>query len=168
MKRLLTVILVLILSTGILITGCASSSPQVEKTVPDFQLLNLEGQTVSLSDFRGSPVFLNFWASWCGPCRYEMPLIQEIYETWTNEPSSVVILTINIKEDPAKVKSFLETYSLSMPVLLDTDGDVSNIYNIAAIPTTFFIDKNGIIQDKVVGAFQNKEQIESYLNKVVP
>ncbi|MFC1932120.1 TlpA family protein disulfide reductase [Chloroflexota bacterium] len=176
MNRLLAATLMLILTVGLLIAGCASSStsggsaqaPQVGKLAPDFQLLNLEGQSISLNDFRGSPVILNFWATWCSPCRAEMPFLQEIYEDWTGKSPSVAMLTINIKENSTRVKDFLETYNLSLPVLLDTDGNVSNKYNITGIPTTFFIDKDGIIQEKIVGAFRNKEQIEEHLGKIVP
>ena len=135
---------------------------------PDFQLLNREGQTISLSGFRGRPVLINFWATWCGPCRFEMPFLQQVYVDWTAKQSSLVMLTINYKEGPDKIDPFMTTLNLSLPVLLDTDGSVAKKYNIVAIPTTFFIDKDGIIQEKMVGAFSSPQQIESYLDKIVP
>ena len=109
MKRLLTVMLVLILTTGLLIPGCSSPSksagaaqgPQVGKQAPDFQLQSLDGQSVSLSSFQGKPVLINFWATWCPPCRGEMPYIQQVYEEWSDK--GLVILAIDIGENPSTV-----------------------------------------------------------------
>jgi peroxiredoxin len=145
-----------------------AQGPQVDKLAPDFKLQSLDGQTVSLGDFRGKPVLLNFWATWCPPCRAEMPFLQEIYEDKEWSEKGLVILTIDIGEDPSVVKEFMESYDLSFPVLLDTDQDVALEYNIRAIPTTFFIDKDGIIQDIKVGAFSSKTEIERRLIKVIP
>jgi len=97
-----------------------------------------------------------------------MPYIQEIYEGWTGKPPSVVVLGINIGESAAKANSFMQSHNLSFPVLLDIRRDVARKYNVTAIPTTFFIDKDGIIQEKKVGAFWNKEEIERYLGELVP
>lgn len=174
MNRLLTVMLVLILTTGLLITGCSSPSTarmpvegiQVGNLAPDFQLSNLEGQSISLSDFRGRPVLINFWATWCPPCRDEMPYIQQIYEEWSAK--GLVLLAINIGESPSTVEGFTQSYNLSLPVLLDTNQIVAQKYNITGIPATFFIDKNGIIQRKVVGAFPNKGAIENHLGSIIP
>ncbi len=111
---------------------------------------------------------LNFWATWCPPCRDEMPLIQQIYEEWMGKPSSVVVLTIDIGESQATVERFLHNQNLSLPVLLDIRQGVAGKYSITGIPTTYFIDKDGVIRDIKVGAFWNKEQIESYLNRIGP
>ena len=174
MNRILIAILVLILTSGLLITGCSPPSqpggpaqgPQVGKLAPDFKLENLDGQSVSLSDFRGKPVLINFWASWCGPCRAEMPYIQQIYEEWSDK--GLEVLAIDIGESSSKVKEFLQSQGLSIPVLLDTEKNVAQEYNITGIPTTFFIDKDGIIQEKVIGAFPSKGAIEERLNQIVP
>jgi len=176
MDRLLKIILSIILASalvsGVLIAGCSSptptQSPQVGKPAPDFELLGLDGQAVSLSGLRGKPVLINFWASWCEPCRFEMPFIQEIYEGWTGKPPSLVILTINLGESPSRVERFMESYGLSFPVLLDTSQNVALEYNIRGIPTTFFIDKDGIIRDIKFGAFLSKTEIEMRLSKIIP
>lgn len=179
--------LVLVSVSGLILAGCVSSTPtppapappappaptpaqgpEVGKLAPDFKLQSLDGQTVSLGDFRGKPVLLNFWASWCGPCRAEMPFLQEIYEDKEWSGKGLVILTIDIGENPSVVKEFMENYDLSFPVLLDIDQDVALEYNIRAIPTTFFIDKDGIIQDIKVGAFSSKTEIERRLIKIIP
>jgi len=161
-----------VLVLGLGVAGCSSPAPaegpQVGLLAPDFQFSGLDGQTVSLSDFRGRPVLLNFWASWCGPCQFEMPFIQEIYEGWTGKPSSLVMLTINKGETSAEVKKFMESNNLSFPVLLDANQEIAREYNIRGIPTTFFIDKDGIIQDMKVGAFSSKAEIERMLSKIIP
>ena len=166
MSRILTAILVAILVIGLAITGCEAEAPETSNKAPDFELPDLDGKPVSLSDFRGKPVFLNFWATWCPPCRAEMPYIQEIYKEWSGK--ELVVLAINIGENPSKVGEFMESFSLSFLVLLDEDSKVSNEYNVPPIPTTFFIDKNGIIQVTKIGSFQSKAEIEKYLSQITP
>ena len=165
MKRILT-IAIIFMTLVWSIVGCSSPAPQVGKQAPDFQLPNLEGQSISLSDFRGSPILLNFWATWCGPCRQEMPFIQGIFEEQTSE--NLVILAVNIGENSAAVKNFMQSGNYSFPVLLDTDQDVALEYNVRAIPTTFFIDKDGIIQVIKMGAFPNMIEIKKDLSKIIP
>jgi peroxiredoxin len=165
LRSITLILLTLILLTGCL-TGCAQSGPEVGKSAPEFALKNLDGQTISLKDLQGKAVLLNFWATWCGPCRGEMPFLEEIYQEWSDE--KLVLLAVNIGESSSQASAFLESNNLSLPVLLDTRQTVAEQYNITAIPTTFFIDKDGIIQDKVVGSFQNRESIESYINRLIP
>ena len=172
MNKVPKVILPVILAAVLLVTGCSASSElsatQFGEPAPDFQLQNLDGERVSLSELRGRPVMLNFWATWCSPCRAEMPYIQEIYEGWTGKPPSVVILAVNVGESTSTAKSFMQNNNLSFPVLLDIKQDVARKYKITAIPTTLFIDKDGIIREKKVGAFRNREEIERYLGKIIP
>jgi len=163
------VILLIILTLGLLIASCSGGTEQVATAgsqAPDFQLLNLDGQPVSLSNLRGKPVLVNFWATWCPPCRAEMPFIQEIFREWSD--AGLVILAIDIGENPSTVKGFMESYGFSFPVLLDTSRDVALKYNVRGIPTTFFIDKNGIIKVVKVGAFPSKAAIEKSLGKIIP
>ncbi len=131
----------------------------------NFQLSSLDGKTVSLRDLRGSPVMLNFWATWCGPCRIEMPYLQQIYEKWRDK--GLILLTINLSETTFKVQQFMQDNSLSFPVLLDSNGEVGRKYNITAIPTTFFINKYGIIRERKLGSFISVEAIESSLAKIM-
>jgi len=169
MNKMLKVITIATLVLGLLVTGCASESEPSEARVggvaPDFQLDTLDGQTITLSDLRGKPVLINFWASWCGPCVSEMPYLQEIYKEWSGR--GIELLAINIGEDSSTVKGFMQKHNLSLPVLLDTQKAVARRYNIAGIPTTFFLDKDGIIQEKIIGAFPNKEAIEKRLDKII-
>ena len=164
--NILTTILVLILTSVLLVAGCSSQAPQVGKLAPDFQLPNLEGQSISLSDFRGKPVLVNFWATWCPSCRYEMPFIQEVFEEWS--ANGLVVLAIDKGESPSTVKDFIQSGNFSFPVLLDINQDVALEYNIRGIPATFFIDKNSIIQAIKVGPFSSKTEIEKSLSKIIP
>ncbi len=138
---------------------------------PDFQLDNLEGVSVSLRDFRGKPVLLNFWATWCPHCRAERPLIQEIYDGWRER--GLVVLTVDLigtgkDETPDNLKNFMQVNNYSFPVLLDTGGEIRKKYDITATPTNFLIDADGIIREKVIGPFPSKAQMEASLNSLMP
>ncbi|OGO40160.1 MAG: hypothetical protein A2147_11085, partial [Chloroflexi bacterium RBG_16_57_8] len=109
---------------------------------PNFNLVDLNGEGVSLADFAGKPVLINFWASWCPPCREEMPYLQQIYDEQSGK--GLVVLAINIQESPARVRQFLSENNLSIPVLFDLTGNTSEDYGIVPIPTTFFIDGEGV------------------------
>ena len=141
--------------------------PAPGRVAPDFELQNLEGETVSLSDHRGSPVMVNFWASWCEPCRFEMPYIQEVFEDPFWESIGLEILVVNVQESSAVARDFMEENGLSFPVLLDMTGGVARMYNIRSIPTTLFIDEDGIIQYIDVGSFSSKADIEQRLDDLI-
>ena len=170
MNKLLTAMLVTVLTTGLLITGCAADSESsvatVGKAAPNFELQNLDGQSISLSSLKGRPVLVNFWATWCSPCVSEMPYIQEIHEDWSD--SGLMVLAINTGGSASEVEQFLQEHNLSLPVLLDTKNVVAPKYGIRYIPTTFFIDKDGIVRNKVIGAFPSKAAIESRLDEIMP
>ena len=160
----------------LMIAGCQPSSrpsggtvltaPAAGDVAPYFELQSLEGERVSLSTFKGKPVMLNFWATWCPPCRAEMPYLQQIYDEWKGR--GLALLTIDVGESPSRVRSYLQSNNLSLPVLLDIRGSVRDKYGVRAYPTTFFIDEDGIIRGMQVGAFRSKAEIEQYLRKIVP
>ena len=108
---------------------------------------------------------LNFWATWCPPCRMEMPFIQEMHEERTG--TGLVILAVNVGEGHTLVSGFMQYYNYTMPVLMDTNRITTQRYNVGAYPTTFFIDADGIIQDKGIGAFSSKEKLEQYIENIV-
>ncbi len=176
MNRLLFTLSAIALITGLLMSGCSSppaadgsdstQSPEVGKLAPNLQLSDLKGQSVSLRDFRGRPVLINFWASWCGPCRAEMPYIQQIFEEWSDR--GLVILSIDIGESPSTVEGFMQSYNLSFPVLLDVNKSVALKYNVRFIPTSFLIDEGGIIKAVKIGAFPSTAEIERELSKIIP
>jgi peroxiredoxin len=152
-----------------IITGSSVDSPQniqIGTPAPDFQFQNPDGQATSLNDLQGKTVLINFWQTRCPPCVHEMPYFQQVYDEWSDK--GLVVLAINVGESSSKVKSFLQSHGLSLPVLLDTNGDVALMYNIQYSPTTFLIDKDGIIQGGKIGAFQSKEEIEVGIINFVP
>jgi peroxiredoxin len=163
MKKITSLVLVFML--GLVFVACISEAPRVGKRAPDFRLSDLNGQQVSLSSQRGAPVVVNFWASWCGPCWAEMPLIQGVFEEWSAK--GVVVLTVNLGERRSVVARYMQDNNLSFPVLLDTGGQVAEQYNVVGIPTTFFIDRNGVIQEIVSGAFTSKAALETALRQIV-
>lgn len=151
------------------ITGASTvpgQSPEAGKPAPDFQFQDPEGRATSLSDLQGKAVLLNFWATWCGPCVHEMPFIQQIYDEWSDK--GLVILAIDVGESSSTAKRFLQSRGFSFTVILDTERVVAGKYNIRGIPTTFLINKDGVIEAYKVGAFRSKEEIEAGLRAVIP
>ncbi|ALS78041.1 MULTISPECIES: TlpA disulfide reductase family protein [Planococcus] len=120
---------------------------------PDFQLTTLDGQEVTLSDYQGQKVLLNFWATWCPPCRAEMPHMQSYFEEHAEE-ENVVILSVNLTtEDKGleEIEEFVEEFGLEFAIPMDEKGDVGATYQAVSIPTSYMIDTKGRIQNKVVG-----------------
>jgi len=115
-----------------------------------FTLEDLRGSMVSLKDFRGKVIFLNFWASWCGPCRIEMPAMELLWQVFQDD--DFVILAVDVKEERDTVSSFIEKNDYTFPALLDSRGKVANMYDVRAYPTSFLIDREGKVVGKAVGA----------------
>ncbi|SDZ93898.1 Peroxiredoxin [Thalassobacillus cyri] len=127
---------------------------------PDFELKTLEGETVKLSDYRGKKVMINFWATWCPPCRAEMPDMQKFYE---NE--DIEILAINLTQTESSrddVGKFVDEFGLTFPVLMDENVAVANQYQIKPIPTSYFIDSEGYIQYVALGAMNYDLMLQQY------
>jgi len=116
----------------------------------DFSLSLLEGETKSLGSYKGKVVFLNFWATWCGPCRSEMPSMESVYKKFADK--GLEILAVNCAEDRATVSSYMKNEGFTFPALLDLDGRVSSNYGVQSIPTTFLIDRDGMIVMRLVGS----------------
>jgi peroxiredoxin len=116
---------------------------------PDFALRTLDGGTVRLPEFRGRVVFLNFWATWCVPCREEMPAIQAL--AGELEKQGLVVLAVNYEESPETVRAFIRETGLTLRVLLDPDGAVARRYRVAGLPASFFVDRRGALVGSVLG-----------------
>ncbi len=129
----------------------------------DFKLTDLSGKDVSLSDFKGKKIFLNFWASWCPPCKAEMPDIEKLYGQ--TKDSDLIILAVNIGEDSKTVKSFIDNNKYNFTILLDSNQSIAAEYNITAIPTSFFIDKEGNIISTIKGGM-SFEQMQEHISKL--
>jgi len=118
---------------------------------PDFVARTLEGNRVGLENYKGQVIILNLWATWCGPCRVEMPGFENLYRRFRSEGLTILAVSLD-KGDNAKVKDFVEKYQLSFPVLIDQDEEVAHRYPTFTIPTTYVIDKQGRVVAKVDGA----------------
>lgn len=121
------------------------------KSVPeDFVLDSLEGASVGLSTLRGKPVLLNFWATWCPPCRAELPSLASLYLKYRGR--GLAVLGVDLREDPAAVEAFSRKEGIPFPVLLDRDGAVGSRWGVTGIPTTYLISADGAVMGRIVGA----------------
>ena len=118
---------------------------------PDFELTAATGDTLRLSDLRGKAVILNYWASWCPPCRAEMPAFQAIHQVY--QDSGLVVLGINAanQDDSIQAQEYIAEMNLTFPILYDASGTAQDLYAVSALPSTFFIDRAGIIKAVVIG-----------------
>lgn len=127
--------------------GIQRINPPVE--APDFVLKDLEGSLVSLKDFQGKVIFLNFWATWCGFCREEMPAMEKLWQKYMDE--DFVILAVDVGEGKETVRSFVEENGYTFPVLLDFSREVASTYGIRGYPTTYLIDPKGMLVGTAIG-----------------
>ncbi len=166
MKKLRFALFTLFVLSAVLLTSCsAKSNPEKELGLaPSFALPSLEGQEKSFEEFRGKPILLHFWATWCPPCREEMPIFQKLYRELS--PSGLVILGINVGDSPRAVKEFVEEVGVTFPILLDAKGEVANRYGVRGLPTTFWIDSSGKIVDVTIGGPMPEDFILENLHKI--
>jgi peroxiredoxin len=136
----------------------------VGKRAPDFSLYSIDGTRYTLSQFLGHPVLLNFWLQGCPACEAEMPIIQQAYDKYTRD--QVVVLTVTVRGDPDKVAYFLAQGKYTFPVLMDSEGNVDDIYKAPYFPTTYLIDSKGILQQIVGERFQSIGEIDDALKKL--
>ena len=125
-------------ATAVVVAG-ESAAP-----APDFTLVDQEGKPVSLSDLRGQVVMINFWASWCGPCREEMPLLEQIHQKYG--PLGFTLLGVNVEENSADASAWLHDRPVSFPILFDPQNGVSKLYDVVAMPSTVLIDRLGNVR----------------------
>lgn len=147
-------------------TGSQPKQLNIKKgdQAPDFQLNTTDGETINLSDFHGQKVLLNFWATWCPPCRKEMPDMQAYHK----ENEDVAILAVNLTESERMVEdveNFLDEFGVTFTVLLDESTEVANLYTAHALPTSYFIDSQGVVQEKVMGGI-DYDFIENQFKKM--
>jgi peroxiredoxin len=157
-----------ILPVIILLSACSgqsSGNSRIGKPAPDFSTVSISGNPVSLSDFEGKPVLINFWAIRCPPCREEMPYIQQVFDEYAAQ--GLVILGVNNMESLGSVKPYIDNARYTYPVLLDTDGAAATKYGVYFLPASYFIDKDGIVRDVTVSPFTSKADIEKYLKKIM-
>ncbi len=154
--RLLAALALLLLTVG---AGCNGEHPTEEKPsvgylAPDFELPNLGGAPVKLSDYRGNVIVLNFWATWCGPCRAELPTLKGI---WEKGQPGLLVIGVDAGETRNDVAAFASLNGLEYPVLLDQAMSVARAYEVQTIPATFVIDRDGVIRHRRRGAIKPGE-----------
>ncbi|MFN8470780.1 MAG: redoxin domain-containing protein [Anaerolineae bacterium] len=139
----------------------------VGEVPPDFTLKDLDGKTWTVSELKGKPVVLNFWATWCAPCKFEMPALQSIYQKYKDK--GLVVLAVDIKTDngEAAVRKYQQEIGMTFPIVMDTTGETENNYRVRAYPTSFFIGKDGKLREVKRGAFMSADQIEASVGKIV-
>lgn len=186
--RMIVFLLIVMISAALLL-GCTTPPQQpaeggnkedipegmMDLAMEDFEAVDFEGNTVKLSDYKGKIIFLSFWATWCPPCREEMPWMQEIYDE--HKDQDVVILAVSPTSvemrggddsDRAEnqVRKFITENGYTFPVLLDKEDKAWSVYQQRGIPANYVIDKQGIIRYSIPGAFRSKEQMETFIENI--
>ncbi len=142
----------------------SSAPPVVGQPAPDFEMVYPDGQRMRLSDLRGQPVLINFWATWCGPCRVEMPELVKAYEA--HRQHGLVILAVNMQESSQQVQPFADEFGIGFLVILDLDGEISRQYQIRNLPSSLFISRDGLIAVRWMGVL-SPEQLRKYLERIL-
>jgi peroxiredoxin len=155
---------ILIGLSGLFLSGMAKAPPLVGGPAPHFELENVAGQTIKLSDLKGEFVVLNFWATWCVPCSKEMPEFQKAHRLLGK--NNVNIIGVNLGEPKKRVEKFTQDFHLSFPVLLDAFGNTSQKYKVRSLPVTYLISPDGIIREEIFGGGLTQEMIESKINQI--
>lgn len=159
-QRRITYIIILILGFAWILVSADKSgtstaghipAPQQGFLAPDFELPTITGETLKLSDLRGQAVLVNLWATWCPPCRAEMPAIEKIHNEYKDQGLVVLGVNMTYQDSPSDIPPFISEYGLTFPILLDKTNSVGSAYQLRSLPSSFFIDREGIIQEVVIG-----------------
>jgi peroxiredoxin len=175
MKKLTLIIcLFLLIAMGPGLPGNTSGDPTsplnsdniINSRAPDFTLKDLNSNSIVLSAFKGKVVLLNFWATWCPPCRAEMPALNKLYQQL--KPRGLVVVAVSTDRSISDIKGFLEKHKFDFPILFDEDRTAARLYRVFSMPTTFLIDRNGTIVEKFYGEYdwtepETKGKIEKLL-----
>ncbi len=163
-RRILLLCLVIMVGFAIYRVSTDKGGEPVEgDKAPDFTLTTLDGKQMSFADLKGKPIMINFWGTWCPPCKSEMPAIQEAYVS--NKHKGFQVVSVNIHENALPVGNFASQYGLTFPILLDKDKDVVKLYKIGPIPSSFFINRDGVIVHRVEGPLQIS-QLQFYIDQI--
>src|SRR2546428_1778437 len=161
MKRYLTSVIMGFVLLGLL--GMAGRPPLVGSPAPEIALKDLQGQEVRLSDLHGKIVLLNFWATWCKPCKEEMPAMQASFDKLRDQ--GFVVLAVNELEDAGRVAEHIRTHGHTFLVVMDHDNRVANRYGVVGLPATFLIDRQGLVREHVFGSLLTEERIAELVRR---
>lgn len=160
-------LLALTVAIGVIIGTATSKEDQpamqrlsIGSDAPDFEGVNTKGEPIRLADYRGKVVVINFWASWCGPCVKEMPLVNAVFQA---QPEDVVTLFVNAGESKGTVAEFLAAHQLHFPVLIDVTGRISSAYSVTGLPVTYVLNAEGQIAQTIVGEIQSEQQLDNLI-----
>ena len=161
MKTIVSAVSLLIVLSGLL--GMAARPPLVGSPAPEIVLKDLQGRDVKLSDLRGKVVLVNFWATWCKPCKEEMPAMQASYDKLRDK--GFVVLAVNELEDTARVAEHIRTHGHTFEVVMDHNNQVANMYGVVGLPASFLIDPQGIVRERISGSLLTESRIEEMVQR---
>jgi thiol-disulfide isomerase/thioredoxin len=144
-----------------------TSAPQTGFAAPDFTLQTPSGEEFTLSELKGNAVLVNLWATWCPPCRAEMPAIEKMYQEYKDRGFIVLAVDMTYQDNPADVAPFIQQYGLSFPVLLDETGKVGAAYQLRSLPSSYFIDRAGVIQEVVIGGPMSEALLRTRIEQIL-
>jgi peroxiredoxin len=163
-RRSLTLAVALVALASGMAWSMGSRVPVVGTPAEDFQLVDLSGNTQSLSQYRGKVVLLNFWATWCKPCTTEMPAMQTTYDKLREK--GFVVLAVNELEDDAKVREHIRQYGHTFPVLMDRENKVANQFGVFGLPVSVFIDEQGVVREYIKGGLLTEQKIYDVVARI--
>ena len=142
-------------------------APQTGFLAPDFTLQTTDGKAVTLSDLRGRAVLVNIWASWCVPCRAEMPAVQRVYDEYKDRGLIVLAVNSTVQDQAASAKAFAAEFGLTFPILLDMEGIATRLYEVRALPSSFFIGRDGVIIEVVIGGPMSEALLRTRVESIL-
>ena len=148
-------------------TGGAIPAARQGFLAPDFTLNTPEGESFTLSELRGQAVLVNLWATWCPPCRAEMPAIQKLYDEYKDQGFVVLGVNMTYQDDPLAVVPFMQENQLTFPILIEETGNVAEKYELRSLPSSFFIDRDGIIQEVVIGGPMSEALLRTRIEAIL-
>ena len=142
-------------------------APRQGFLAPDFTLETTTGDSITLSELRGQAVLVNLWATWCPPCRAEMPAIQKLYNEYKDQGFVVLGVDMIYQDDASAVQSFIQEKGLTFPILMDETGQVAQKYALRSLPSSFFIDRAGVIQEVVIGGPMSEALLRTRIESIL-